>query len=85
MYHLSQLVHFGKDKRLTLCDSEHFFSFLVVEELALLVEQLECVPLLWVMTGGEDNSSSCFFAYNSQLGGRSGGESYIDYIISHSH
>ena len=56
--HMTQLIHLGKGKILFFGDCQHAFAFSIIEKLAFLVEELEGVPLLGVMAGGEDDSSS---------------------------
>ena len=49
---MTELIHFGKREILRFGNRQYAFSFGIIEELTMLVEQFECIPLLGVMAGG---------------------------------
>ena len=55
----------------------------IVEELAVLVEEFEGIPLLGVMAGGEDDTAGSLFMHDSQFGGRRGSQTDIDHVVAH--
>ena len=70
MGHMSELIHFREREILRFGNSQHSFALGIIEELTLLVEQLEGIPLFGVMAGCEDDTACCLFAGNRQFGGR---------------
>ena len=51
----------------------------------MLIEQFERIPLLGVVTGGQDDTSGGFLTRYGQFGGRSGCQTDVHYIIPHAH
>lgn len=69
---------------LLLGNGEHLSPLLSGEELTLIVEEFEGVPLLWVVAGCDDYSSVRVLGSYGYLGCRRRGEVDIDDIGSHS-
>ena len=78
--HLSDIVNIREDEVLLLGQSEHQLTLLSIEELTLLVEELERIPLLRVVRCGDDDTTVSLVCDNCHLGTRCGAETYIDYI-----
>ena len=82
---MAQSIHLGEREIFCFGDGQHTFAFGVIEEFAFFVEQLEGVPLLGVMAGGEDNTSCGFLAGDGQFGSRRGCQPDIHHIVAHAH
>ena len=65
-----------------LCASKNGSTFSRIEELTLLVEKLEGVPLLRVVRSCEDDTSVCLFEYNRHFCSRSRAKASLHYIHS---
>ena len=68
-----------------LCDAEHFGTVGSGEELALVVEQLQGVPLAGVVRGGDDDAAVSLSHAYGELGRRCGGVADVDDIVAHTH
>ena len=64
---------------------EHLVAILLSEEFALAVEQLQCVPLAWVVACGDDDATESACPAYSKLCSRSGSEVDVDNIKAHTH
>ena len=84
MLNYSEFVNLGKGVIFAFGDSQHLFAFGIRQELSALVEQFECVPLLGVVAGSEDDTSGCFLADDRQFGGRGGSQTYVHHMAAHS-
>ena len=51
----------------------------------MLIEQFERIPLLGVVTGGQDDTSCRFLTRYGQFGSRGGCQTDVHYIVSHAH
>ena len=81
----AQFVHLCILKGFGLRNAQHFVAFLLVEELTLLVQQLQGVPLLGVMRSGQDDAAAGAFHGHGQFGSRSGGKVDVHHIPAHTH
>ena len=81
----AQVIYFCEIEVFGFSDSQYLFSLEVIEELAFLVEEFECVPLLGIVASSEDNSTRCLEACNCEFGSRCGGKSDIDDIVAHTY
>ena len=81
----TQVVHIGIREILCLGNAQHLVALLGVQELALLVEQLQCVPLSRVVTGGDDDASGSALHGDGYFGGRRRGQADVHHIESHAH
>ena len=70
---------------LLLCHGEHGVAVVLGEELALVVEQLERVPLARVVAGGDDDATCRMAHADGQFGGRGRGKPDIEHVIAHSY
>ena len=59
-------------------------AVLAREELALVVQELEGVPLAWIVGGGDDDAAVGVMMQHGHLRGRGGGEPGVDDIGPHS-
>ena len=82
---LSEVLYVGILKVFVLGNGEHFATVGCGEELALLVEQLQRVPLTRIVTGGDDDAAVGTTHAHGQLCGRCGGVAYVEHIIAHAH
>ena len=82
---LAQLVDFGKLEVLGLGDAQHLLSLGSIQKLALLVKQLQGIPLLGVMAGRQDNTAASLLHGNRNFGGRRGGQPDVYHIEAHTH
>ena len=85
MRHMAQRIHFSEGKVLLLRNRKHALSFGIVEELAMLIEQFERIPLFRIMTGGEDDTSCRFFSGDRQFRCRCCCQTDIHHVIAHAH
>lgn len=79
----AKVVDFCETDFVALCQSEHLVAFGCVDELALLVEELECVPMAGVVAGCDDDAAIGLVLYYRHFGGRGGGEACFDNIDAH--
>ena len=79
----TQAVDLSKQEILFFRYGEHLFSLGVRQKLTALVQQLECVPLHGVVTGGEDDTSCSLLANDSKLGGRRGSQTDVHHMATH--
>ena len=70
---------------LTLSHSQHDGSVSRREELALAIQQLQGIPLAWVMRGGDDDATVGTQRPDSQLGRRCRGQSDVDDVEADTH
>ena len=82
---LSQLVHLGIVKVLCLCQPQHLCAISRCQELPLLVQELQGVPLSGVMRGGDDDTTISAGHPHGQLRRRCRGIADVDHIIAHAH
>ena len=83
--HMSQVIHLRKREVFGLSNRQHFLAFRIIEELTLLVEQFQGVPLFGVMAGRQDDASCGMLAGDRQLGRRSGCQTDVHHVIPHAH
>ena len=68
-----------------LGDGKHLIAVGGGQELSLLIEKLEGVPLTRIVRGCDDNTTCCPTHGDSELGGRSSSQTYVEHIITHAH
>ena len=78
--HSAQVIHRCEGKLLALRQAEHFGPQLRADELPLGVEQLQGIPLLGVVAGGEDDAGIGFLPGHGHLGGGGGGQPEVDHF-----
>ena len=61
---------------------QHLLALSIVEELATLVEELEGVPLAWVVRCCDDDAAISHVCDNCHLCARGGAEAYVDNIYA---
>ena len=84
-YYLTQSINRGVVECLLLGQREDAFALGVIEELTVLVEQLERIPLLGVMRGGDNDAAVGLVCNYCHLGARGGAESDVDDVGAASH
>ena len=77
------MVNIGIVKVLGFGQTQHFFTLGIGQELAVVVEQLERIPLLGIMGSGDDDTATSVLAHDSQFGGRRSGQTDIHDIKAH--
>ena len=81
----TEAVHVDKFKIAAVGFAYHLGGFCGGQEFAFLVEELQCVPLAGVMAGGDDDTAAGAFHRDSQLCGRSRGQSDVHHVETHAH
>ena len=79
----AQLLHRGIVEVLLLSHAQHLGAVGSGQELALAVQQLQCIPLRGVMAGGDDDAAVGLVPAYSQLGRRRGGQTDVDDLAAH--
>ena len=64
----AQLAHLGIVESLGLGNTKHLVAFFLVEELALLVQQLQGIPLFGIVGSGQDDTAAGPFHGHGQFG-----------------
>ena len=81
----AQLVHRGEVEVARFREVQDGLAFGRGEEFAVLVEQLEGVPLARVVAGGQDDAAVCAGEADGQLRGRGGGEAALHHVHAAGH
>ena len=81
----AQVVHVGEGEVAVVGQAHHLRGFCGGQELALLVEELEGVPLAGVMAGGDDDTAAGTLHGDGELGGRRGGQTDVEHVEAHTH
>ncbi len=81
--HLAELVNWGEREVALFGYGKHLFAGCLVEEFALVVQQLERVPLDRVVACGEDEAAVGLLGCHGDFGGRSCGQSDVDDVEAH--
>ncbi len=81
----AQMVHIGIVECLLGSDVEHGIAVVLGEELALMVEQLEGIPLTGVVAGGDDDATCRLTHADGKLGSGGSGKSDVEHIVAHPH
>ena len=81
----TEMVYIGIIKFFRFGNAKNFISFGCIQELAMLVEKLQSIPLFRIMRSSQDNTSASSFHRYSQLGSRSRSKINIYYIPTHTH
>ncbi len=79
----AKFLHRSIVKRLGLGQTQHFATLLVVEKLAMLVEQLKRIPLLGIVRSGDDNATTRFLPHHCKFGGGSRGQTDVHHVKTH--
>ena len=79
----TQVVDLGETDLVALGQAQHLVALGGVDELALGVEQLQGVPMLRVVRGGDDNAAVGLLVDNGHLGGRRRGKAGLDDVDAH--
>ena len=82
---VSKPIYISIFKIFLLGNVEHLVAVVLGEKLALLIEQLESVPVAWVVTGSDDDASSSSTPSHGKLGGRCSGQPDVNHIVAHTH
>ena len=82
---MPQVLHVGIFEVLLLGNLQHLGAVLRRQELTLAVQQLQGVPLTWVVRGGDDDATVGTQPLNSQLRRRRGGEADVHHVVAHAH
>ncbi len=80
--HAAQRIHLGKEVVLLLGQRQHALALGVGEELALIVEQLEGVPLTGVVRRGDDDAAVGAVVRHGQLDARRGAQAHVHHVGS---
>ena len=79
----AQVIDVGIVKVLLLGQAQHLAALSVGEELPAVVQQLEGIPLAWVVAGGDDDAATGALAHHGQLGRGCGGQPDVNHIKAH--
>ena len=79
----SQMIHIGAVEIFGFGKPEHLLALGVGQELAVVIEQLQRIPLLGVVRGSDDDAATGFLAHYSQFGGRRCGQPDVDNVEAH--
>ena len=82
---MSEIVDIGVVEIFFFCYFEHLVAIVFRKEFAFAVEQLECVPLAWVVACGDDDASPCARHAYGKFGGRCRCQTNVNDIKTHSH
>ena len=82
---VAEVVDVGVEEVGRLGEAEDFLAFGVGDEFAAGVEELECVPVLGVVAGGDDDAAVAMVVDDAHLGGGSGGEAGFEDVDAASH
>ena len=82
---VTEFVYFGIYKILSFSNVQYFIAIFLGKELSLAVEQLECIPLSWVVAGGNNYATGRFRHYHSQLRCRCSSHADVQYVVAHAH
>ena len=81
----AQVVDLGEGERLGGGEVQDGLAFHGGEELTLVVQELEGVPLARVVAGGQDDAAIGLGEQDGHLGGRGGGETALDDVDAAAH
>ena len=81
----SEIVNLRILEIFLLCDSQHLVTIVLGQKLAFLIQQLQGVPLAWIVRSCDDDTASRTTHGNSQLSGRSCGKTDVEHVIAHAH
>ena len=82
---LAQMLHIGEREILGSGDAQHLGSLSGIEELTPLVQQLQGIPLLRIMAGGQYNATASALHRHGHLGRRCRGKADVHHIKTHPH
>ncbi len=82
---VSQLIHFGEAVLALVGYAQHFLAFLGGQEFAVLVEQLQRIPLFWIVAGGKYQATASILHSHCYLGSRGRSGADIDHVEAHAH
>ena len=81
----SEMIHIRIVEVFLLCDTQHLVTISCCEELTLLVEELEGIPLAWVVRSCDDDTAGGTTHGNSKFSGRSSSQTDVQHIVAHTH
>ena len=81
----AQVVHVGIVKVLGFGQAQHLLALGIGQELAIVVQQLEGVPLLGVVGCGDDDATTGMLTHHSKFGCGGCGKADVDHIKAHTH
>ena len=81
----SEAVDVDKFKVAAIGFANNLRGFCGWQEFAFLIEELQCVPLAWVVAGGDDDAAAGAFHGDSQFRGGGGCQSDVYYVEAHAH
>ena len=81
----AQMVHIGIFEIFCLGNTQHFVTLCLIQEFALLVQQLQRIPHTGVMAGCDDDTATGTFHRNGNLCCGSGGQTDVHDIEAHTH
>ena len=76
----AKVIDLCETKVLSLSTLKDGSTFLCIEELALLVKEFECIPLLRIVGSGKDDASVRLLEHNRHFSGRSGGKTCLHHV-----
>ena len=80
-----QMVYICIIEILAGCNVEHLCTFGCRQELALVIEQFEGIPLAGIVGSGDDDATVGSCHADGQFSGRGGGIADVDDIEAHAH
>ena len=81
--HLTEVVDLGIVDFAAVSETQHLLALGVGDELALAVQQLEGVPVLGVVAGGDDDAAVAVAVDDGHLGGRRGAQAGLQHVDTH--
>ena len=81
----SEMIYICIIEVFLLSDVQHLVTVSCSKELTLLVEELEGIPLAWIVRSCDDDTAGCTTHGNSKFGGRSSSQTDVQHIVAHTH
>ena len=82
---MAEAVNVSILKILSCSDVEHLVAVVLRQELTLLVEQLERIPVAGVVAGGDDDTTCSTTPLHGELCGRRSGQADVHHIVANTH
>ena len=82
---VAHVVHVGEVEIFGLGNGQNLLTLGFVEELALMVEQLQRIPMARIVRRGDDDAAVGLEPAHGQFRGRRGGKADIDHVVAHAH
>ena len=82
---MAEFVYFGIYKIFSFSNVKYFIAIFLCKELSLAVEQLECIPLSWVVAGGNNYAAGRFRHCHRQLRCRCSSHADVQHVVAHAH